>query len=456
MENLKKKCSFKKHSEIEAINYCLECKIYLCNKCQSLHSELFDNHHIYNLDINIKDIFTGFCMENNHNNELEYFCKSHNKLCCASCIVKRKGEGKGQHTDCEILFLNEIKQEKKNKLKNNIESLEILFNKWDESINELKKLFSTINENKEKLKIELQKIFTKIRTALNEREDELLLQVEKKYDKLYFNEEIIKESEKLPNKIKKSLETGKTADKEWNDDNKLKYFINECINIENNINEINKINEKIKNCNLNQNIKINFIPEENEINKFIQTIKTFGNLLDNHKVLLNNSKIINSGNDILKLEKWLIDSIGNIKSFELIYRATEHGNTNNVSFNKCKNIPNLIWIMKDKNNNIFGCFTSIAITSSGSKSKDLKCFLYSINNNKKYLPNLNIEYNLNHWSSHLVELGCSVWEFAVADKFLSSTSVTFKKGNVFNHNLELCNNKTSISLSELEVYKVIQ
>ena len=52
-----------------------------------------------------------------------------------------------------------------------------------------------------------------------------------------------------------------------------------------------------------------------------------------------NSKIITSWNDILKLEKWLIENIGNIKSFELIYRATENGDTNNVSFNKCKNIP---------------------------------------------------------------------------------------------------------------------
>ena len=87
MEN--KKCSLKKHSEIGAINYCKECKIYLCNKCQNHHSELFENHHLYNLDKNLKDIFTGFCQEQSHNKyELEIYCKTHNKLCCMACIYK--------------------------------------------------------------------------------------------------------------------------------------------------------------------------------------------------------------------------------------------------------------------------------------------------------------------------------------------------------------------------------
>ena len=453
MENLKKKCSFKKHSEKDAINYCLECKIYLCNKCQSHHSELFENHHTYTLDKNIEEIFTGYCKEEKHNNELEYFCKTHNKLCCDACIVKRKGEGKGQHTDCEIFFLKEIKQEKKNKLKNNIESLQILFNKFEQSFNELKKIFTNINDNKEQLKLKIQKIFTKIRSALNDREDELLLEVEKQYSNIYFNEDLIKESEKLPNKIKISLEKGKIADKDWNDDKELKSFINSCINIENNINEINQINEKTEKCKLNQNTNISFIPEEGDVNKFIETIKSFGGILFNSNNLIK-SKII-SENDFSKIKKWVIDSIGNIKDFELIYRATEDGDSNNISFKKCKNIPNLVWIMKDKNNNIFGCFTSIGINTTNIKYKDLKCFLYSINKNKKYLPNLSIQYNMYHCSSHLVELGNSTWEFSVGDKFLSSNSVTFNKGNVFNHNLELSNN-SPISLSELEVYKVIQ
>ena len=61
-----KKCSSKKHQENNAINYCQECKIYMCNKCDNYHSEIFQNHYIYKLDKDISLIFTGFCKEENH------------------------------------------------------------------------------------------------------------------------------------------------------------------------------------------------------------------------------------------------------------------------------------------------------------------------------------------------------------------------------------------------------
>ena len=48
MEKEKKKFSLKKHSEIDAINYCQECRIYLCYKCKNHHSGIFENHHLYN------------------------------------------------------------------------------------------------------------------------------------------------------------------------------------------------------------------------------------------------------------------------------------------------------------------------------------------------------------------------------------------------------------------------
>ena len=62
----------------------------------------------------------------------------------------------------------------------------------------------------------VQKTFTKLRNALNDREDKLLLEIDKKYNELFQNEEIIKESEKLPNKIKISLEKGKEIENNWN------------------------------------------------------------------------------------------------------------------------------------------------------------------------------------------------------------------------------------------------
>ena len=57
---------------------------------------------------------------------------------------------------------------------------------------------------------------------------------------MYFNENLIKDSEKLPNKIRQSLEKGKALDNDWND-NELNCLINDCINIENNIKDIKAI-----------------------------------------------------------------------------------------------------------------------------------------------------------------------------------------------------------------------
>ena len=120
MEDNEKKCSNIKHKEINAVNYCPECNLYLCNKCTNTHSEFFVNHQIYNFNKNLYEIFTGKCNELNHKLNLQYFCKNHNKLCCAACLSKIKGKGDGQHFDCTVCSIEEIKEEKKNKLNENI------------------------------------------------------------------------------------------------------------------------------------------------------------------------------------------------------------------------------------------------------------------------------------------------------------------------------------------------
>ena len=68
--------------------------------------------------------------------------------------------------------------------------LEELSKNFEKSINELKILFEKINENKETLKIKLQKIFSKIRNTLTDREDELLLDIDNKFNNLFINQDI--------------------------------------------------------------------------------------------------------------------------------------------------------------------------------------------------------------------------------------------------------------------------
>ena len=289
MENKKQKCSLKEHNELDANYYCKKCEIYMCNKCEKYHINIFPNHNSIILEKDISNIFTGFCKVENHQIELEYFCKTHNVLCCAKCIgIKRKGNG--QHNKCNVCNYEDIIDEKKKNLKNNIKILEDLSNSLQSSIDELKIIVEKLSKNKEEIKLNIQKIFTKIRNALNNREDELLLEVDNEFEKLYFKEDILKETEKLPNKIKISLEKGKLIDKEWDNNNILNSLINDCINIENNIKMINLINEKRKQfSSIDSQIKFNSSNDENTI---LEMIKKFGNV---------NSKKENNNNDNINI-----------------------------------------------------------------------------------------------------------------------------------------------------------
>ena len=147
-----KKCSLEEHKEIESIKYCPECKIYMCNKCDNIHLSLLKNHHPYNIN-NEEEIFTGICKEKEHGKKLLYFCKDHNQLCCGLCIAKLNEKGEGQHKDCDVCYIDKIKDEKKNKLKENIRCPEELENKLNESIKSLKIIFEDIEKDKDNLKI---------------------------------------------------------------------------------------------------------------------------------------------------------------------------------------------------------------------------------------------------------------------------------------------------------------
>ena len=242
----------------------------MCNKCEIFHSKLCQNHHSFKLDQAISEIFTVFCMEENHNDQLEFFCKTHNVLCCGLCLCKIKKNGKGKHKDCDVCTIEDIKEEKKNKLKENYKILKDFSGSLDQSINELKLIFEKINQNKEDLKLKIQKVFTKIRNALNQREDELLLEVDKKFDDIYFNEDIFKNYDKLSDKVKISLEKGNIEENEWNNNSKLNSIIYNCINIENNIKDINKIIKKIK-----KNVMIIIILKLNLFQKKKMKLKNF-------------------------------------------------------------------------------------------------------------------------------------------------------------------------------------
>ena len=368
MEDKRHKCSSVEHSKIDAVIFCPTCNIFLCNKCQNnFHSKIFANHPIKNLTDEKKDNFIDLCNEHNHLSKFEYFCKTHNKLCCVKCIAKIKDENNGQHKDCDIISLKEIKIEKEKKFKENYDKLEEISKNLENTINQFKVLIEQINKDKEDLILGIQKVFTKIRTALNEREDELISKVKGIYKESFFDEEIVKESEKLPLKVKQSLESTNEIKEIQNIEKELSSEINYYIEFENNLNKIEEINKTINKCNSNKT-RIVF---ECNYNHLENIIKKFGNIN-----ILFEEKEANEFNIIFERKK--IEKIIHLNDSKFF--IIENVKIINVGINSYKNLC----LVKDQENSSGEIFFF----------KNLDNNIYELLMNDNFLPNFECNFNI--------------------------------------------------------------
>ena len=175
------------------------------------------------------------------------------------------------------------KKEKEKILEENIKNLEDLSNKIQQTINELKIMLETIDKNKKEFKTKIKAIFTKLRNELNKREDELLLETDKFFEEMFFDEKIVEKCEKLPQEIKICLEKGKKINDEWKDKDKLSSIINDCINIENTIKDINYINDKIENYKKKKNYEVKLKPNEDQLEEDLNIFKNYGKIYFNEE-----------------------------------------------------------------------------------------------------------------------------------------------------------------------------
>ena len=274
MEFQNYKCSV--HKDVDASKYCIECNSYFCNKCEKHHSEILKAHHIFPSDLYNDELFTGFCKEKNHKNELYYFCKSHNQLCCSSCISKIKTGEVGKHFNCEIYKIDDIYDEKKKNLSNNIKNLDNLSNLYQSFLNESKQIIEEIDINKEKIKIEIQNIFTKIRQKLNYREDQLLIEVDNIFERKFNIENIVNiiKDKKYHEKIKIYLEKGKIYEKDLDKNENKIFLVNDCINIEKTLEQINNINRNLEKFK-KQDKNLNFNCQPDKVINLIENLGDF-------------------------------------------------------------------------------------------------------------------------------------------------------------------------------------
>jgi len=280
MESVIKRCYTKSHWNKRATKHCFTCNKDFCEICAGPHSRCDRKHELYSIDTDSKNVnFTGLCKEGNHTNKLDYFCKTHNNLCCAACLCKIKEKGDGQHTECNACHIDEIKDEKKSKLNNNIKIFKNLLKNSKNMLKEIKRIYDKNKPKKDEIKENIKNIFNNFRYLLDKREKELLNELDNSFEKIFFNEEFFKNHKKIPNKIEYNLKKAKAVIEKWEEDEKsgnLNNIINDCVNIEKNLEKFLKIKEKIDL--LGKNTSIQFNERNNDIELISEKIKNFGEI----------------------------------------------------------------------------------------------------------------------------------------------------------------------------------
>ena len=154
------------------------------------------------------------------------------------------------------------------------------------------------------------------------------------------------------------MEKGKIIKDKWNA-NELNKKINDCLNIEENINEIKKINENIKKFNPNKKNDIKLILKEEKIYLIIEKIKN----IDFNVKIFDDAKI--------EIDEELIKSWLNNKKFkaELLFRKTRDGSNPNDFHNKCDNKGITITFIETTKGYKFGGYTELQWDKSGILKK---------------------------------------------------------------------------------------
>ena len=194
---------------------------------------------------------------------------------------------------------------------------------------------------------------------------------------------------------------------------------------------------QIENENL-KNIIINNVPNKNEINKKSEN-------------RIKNSVILKDDEDVM-IKNW----INNNKplSFDLIYKATRDGDDVKDFHKLCDEISPSLTIVRAKNGNRFGGYTSCALTKNSSDQaiNDPSAFVFSIDKKYKFNTN-NPSYAIRSITSRGPCFGDNC-PFYIGNKFLTNNSSYSNPSNDYNCPPYVLTGAKYFIVDELEVYKV--
>ena len=228
-------------------------------------------------------------------------------------------------------------------------------------------------------------------------------------------------------------------------------------NYENNNNNINNITNNIKKEIITPRINKSFNKKEKENNKKNKELEKTKN--KNQKF---NSKIIINVEDLDLIARGLvkddIDSLKNLRvGYKLIYRATEHGGEAEDFHERCDEIEGTLIIIKTKEGNIFGGYTSLSWDPEDeAEKKDEDAFVFSLNLEKLYFESGKKEYSI---FCDKNKGPCFVGMFAVQEYIFNTKSYINPWGiqcfSGENYEYEINQGKNEFYIEELEVFQVI-
>ena len=193
---------------------------------------------------------------------------------------------------------------------------------------------------------------------------------------------MLQQCEKLPNELSKSLDIGKNLNNNINQNSKnLNAYINHCIFIENNINKIKTIEKNINKSN-SIKAKFKFIPEEEEINQFLNDIKNFGKIINEDLNDLNSLIINNKEFQIIK--DWINKNQNKEIKAELLYRLSRDGDKILRFHELCDNKGPTLTLFFSEDGNKGGIFTTLSWDKASREKSDSESFMLNLNKNEKY------------------------------------------------------------------------
>ena len=375
-----------------------------------------------------------------------------------------KQENKNKILNVDILSLtSDSIPPKKEEMANNIniknDNININENKYCslEDYNELKNIVEELKEkinNLEKWKKSFgerdkSKRKSKDKKITSEKEN-LISQLEKKER----NKKIKDNNE---DKLSKSLTIEQTI--------KNNFTTESSSSNSNNLNNENNTNKKTETINQKMNKSFTKKKEEKEKNKDKEKENNKRSKeVEKTKIKSQkfNSKIIINVEDLDLIARGLvkddIDSLKNLRvGYKLIYRASEHGENAEKFHERCDDIEGTLIIIKTKEGNIFGGYTSLSWDpEEEAEKKDEDSFVFSLNLEKLYFESGKKEYSI---FCDKNKGPCFVGMFAVQELIFSTKSFINPWGiqcfSGENYEYEINQGKNEFFIEELEVFQVI-